>query len=127
VLDGEKEKSTVLNIKEDAVVDGLTTLTDFQPPDIAVIGDVFDIGVVPGMGPVGLDEILDKYNLERETATRYIDAITRLNQTQTAEEVEVSRQTINRYKNAFSEMNPMERSQVIASLTQGKLLEQALE
>jgi hypothetical protein len=73
------------------------------------------------------DEILDKYNLEREIATRYIDAITCMNQTQTAQEVEVSRQTINRYKNAFSEMNPMERSQIIASLTQEKLLQHAAD
>jgi predicted DNA-binding protein (UPF0251 family) len=74
-----------------------------------------------------VDEILDKYNLERETATRYIDAITQMNQSETAEEVEVSRQTVNRYKNAFAQMKSEERSQVIASLTQERLLEQALD
>ena len=74
-----------------------------------------------------VDEILEKYNLERENATRYIDAITQMNQTQTAEEVGVSRQTVNRYKNAFSQMNTDERSQIIASLAQEKLLERVSE
>jgi DNA-binding XRE family transcriptional regulator len=75
---------------------------------------------------MNVDEILEKHNLERETATRYIDAITHMNQTETAKEVGVSRQTINRYKNAFSEMKPVERSLITASLTQEKLLEQGL-
>jgi DNA-binding XRE family transcriptional regulator len=74
-----------------------------------------------------VDEILGKYNLERETATLYIDAITQMNQSETAEEVEVSRQTVNRYKNAFAKMKPQERSLIIASLAQEKLLEQATE
>ena len=74
-----------------------------------------------------VDEILDKYNLERETATQYIDAITQMNQSETAEEVEVSRQTVNRYKNTFAQMRPQERSLIIASLIQEKLLEQGLE
>ena len=74
-----------------------------------------------------VDEILHKYNLERDTATRYIDAITRFNQSETAEEVNVSRQTINRYKNAFQEMNAQERLLLTATLTQEKLLEQATE
>lgn len=71
-----------------------------------------------------VDEILDKYGLSRSTTTQYIDAITRLNQTQTAEEIDVSRDTINRYKRAFQQMKPRERSQLIASLTQDKLLQE---
>ncbi|GCF15051.1 hypothetical protein Harman_29860 [Haloarcula mannanilytica] len=69
-------------------------------------------------------EILSKYGLTRETVTQYIDAITRMNQTQTAEEIEVSRDTINRYKNAFKEMNAQERLLLISNLTQEKLLSQ---
>jgi len=74
-----------------------------------------------------VDELLDKHNLERETTTRYIDAITHMNQSETATEIEVSRQTINRYKNTFAQMRPQERSLIIASLIQEKLLEQGLE
>jgi DNA-binding XRE family transcriptional regulator len=73
-----------------------------------------------------VDELLDKHNLERETTTRYIDAITHMNQSETATEIEVSRQTINRYKNTFAQMRPQERSLIIASLIQQKLLEQGL-
>lgn len=71
--------------------------------------------------------VLEKYGLSRETAAKYIDAITRSNQTQTAEELGVSRDTVNRYKNAFSEMNAQERLLLISSLTQEKLLNQATE
>ena len=71
--------------------------------------------------------ILEKYGLSRETAAKYIDAITRQNQTQTAEELEVSRDTVNRYKNAFQEMTPQERLLLISTLTQEKLLNQATE
>jgi DNA-binding XRE family transcriptional regulator len=71
-----------------------------------------------------VNQILSEYSLTRETAAQYIDAITRLNQTQTAEEIGVSRDTINRYKRAFQQMNPRERSQLIASLTQDKLLQE---
>jgi len=70
-----------------------------------------------------VDEILDKYNLDRDTATRYIDAITRSNQSETAEKIGVSRQTINRYKSSFSEMDQRERTLLTAALTQEKLLE----
>jgi DNA-binding XRE family transcriptional regulator len=71
--------------------------------------------------------ILEEYGLSRETAAKYIDAITRSNQTQTAEELDVSRDTINRYKNAFSEMDAQERLLLISTLTQEKLLDQATE
>ena len=70
-------------------------------------------------------EILSKYGLTRETVTQYIDAITRMNQTQTAEELEVSRDTINRYKNAFKQMDAQERRLLISNLTQEKLIDQA--
>jgi hypothetical protein len=65
--------------------------------------------------------------MTRETAAKYIDAITRSNQTQTAQELDVSRDTINRYKNAFSEMNAQERLLLISNLTQEQLLDQATE
>jgi hypothetical protein len=71
--------------------------------------------------------VLEEYGLSRETAAKYIDAITRSNQTQTAEELDVSCDTINRYKNAFSEMNAQERLLLISTLTQEKLLDQATE
>jgi chaperonin GroEL (HSP60 family) len=69
--------------------------------------------------------ILEEYGLTRETTVQYIDAITRSNQTQTAEELQVSRDTINRYKNTFAEMNAQERLLLISTLTQEKLLDQA--
>jgi len=62
--------------------------------------------------------------LTRETVTQYIDAITRSNQTQAAEELNVSRDTINRYKKQFSKMDAQERLHLISSLTQEKLLQQ---
>jgi len=71
------------------------------------------------------EQILQKYGLTRDTATQYIDAITRSNQTETAEELDVSRDTINRYKNAFSKMKPKERTLLIATLLQEKLLQNA--
>jgi len=71
--------------------------------------------------------ILEEYGLTRETTAKYIDAITYQNQTQTAEELEVSRDTINRYKNAFSQMKPKERLLLISTLTQDKLLQHATE
>jgi hypothetical protein len=74
-----------------------------------------------------VDEILTKHNLERSKATQYINAITYLNQTQTAEQLDVSRQTINRYKNAFKNMDAQERLLLISSLTQEKLLQQTTE
>lgn len=74
---------------------------------------------------MNLDQILEKYGLTRATTTEYIDAITRMNQTQTADELDVSRDTINRYKNAFSEMSQRERTLLITSLVQDQLLEQA--
>lgn len=71
--------------------------------------------------------ILEEYGLTRETTAKYIDAITHQNQTQTAEELEVSRDTINRYKNAFAQMKPKERLLLISTLTQNKLLQHATE
>ena len=72
-----------------------------------------------------VDEILGNYTLEQDTVTQYINTITHSNQSETAEEVDVSRQTINRYKNAFAQMKPEERLLIISTLTQQKLLEQA--
>jgi hypothetical protein len=71
--------------------------------------------------------LLEEYGLSRETTSEYIAAITRMNQTQTADEIGVSRDTINRYKNAFRQMSSQERRFLIATLTQTKLLDQATE
>jgi DNA-binding XRE family transcriptional regulator len=73
------------------------------------------------------DNILEKYGLTRDTAAQYIDAITQMNQSETAEELDVSRKTINRYKHAFREMTRFERSLIIATLTQEALLEDAAD
>lgn len=62
------------------------------------------------------EEILQSYGLKRETAVRYLDAIVRSNQTQTAEEIGMTRHTVNRYKNAFQEMTGEERAFVIFTL-----------
>lgn len=70
-----------------------------------------------------IHSVLEKYGLSRETTTRYIDSITRSNQTQTADELSVSRDTVNRYKNAFSQMSYKERLLLISTLTQDDLLE----
>jgi len=47
-----------------------------------------------------------------------------MNQTQTADKLDVSRDTVNRYKNAFDRMTPQERSQLIIQLTQNNLFNQ---
>ena len=78
-------------------------------------------------GRMDTKTVLEEYGLSRETAAKYVDAITRSNQTQTAEELGVSRDTVNRYKNAFQEMNAQERLLLISSLTQEKLLQNATE
>jgi len=78
-------------------------------------------------GRMDTQTVLEEYGLSRETAAKYVDAITRQNQTQTADELDVSRDTINRYKNAFQEMNAQERLLLISTLTQDKLLQQATE
>jgi hypothetical protein len=74
-----------------------------------------------------VDTILEKYGLTRDIAKQYIDAITRMNQTKTAEELDVSRDTINRYKNAFNQMKPSERLLLISTLTQERLLEHSVD
>lgn len=88
--------------------------------------DKISVGEVPPE-MTSVDNILTKYSLTRDTAAKYVDAITQMNQTETAEALDVSRDTINRYKNLFRDMNKQERALLIASLTQDKLLEQATE
>lgn len=63
-----------------------------------------------------VDDLLSSYSLTRETATAYVDAIIRMNQTECAAEIEVSRPTINRFKKAFAQMTAEERAFLIASL-----------
>lgn len=74
-----------------------------------------------------VDDVLKKYGLTRDTAQKYIDTITRLNQTQAAKEAQVSGDTINRYKKAFQKMTPTERSLIITSLAQDQLLKETSE
>ncbi len=69
-----------------------------------------------------IDEILDDYGLTRETTAKYIDAIVRLNQTKTADEIDISRRQVSRYKDAFHDMTPQERLTVISALAQEQLL-----
>lgn len=72
---------------------------------------------VHGETMLSVDEILDEYNLTRAAAATYVDAITRLNQTQTAEVVGVDVRTINqKHKKAFNAMSAAERAMVIASV-----------
>ena len=78
-------------------------------------------------GKMDTKTVLEEYGLSRETAAKYVDTITRRNQTQTAEELGVSRDTVNRYKNAFQEMNAQERLLLISSLTQDALLKETIE
>jgi len=78
-------------------------------------------------GRMDTETVLEEYGLSRETAAKYVDAITRSNQTQTAEELGVSRDTISRYKNPFQEMNAQERLFLISSLIQDTLLKKTIE
>jgi len=73
--------------------------------------------------PMDVDTILDRYNLTRDTARKYIDTIVRFNQSQAAEESQVSRQTINTYKKAFQQMTDTERAALISTLAHESLLE----
>jgi len=83
--------------------------------------------IKPPEDEMKVQQILKKYGLTRDTVTQYINAITQMNQSETAEELDVSRDTINRYKNAFREMTRIERSLIIATLTQEALLERAAD
>ncbi len=70
-------------------------------------------------------DVLSKYSLTEEVAAEYVHSITYRNQTETAEELDVSRDTINRYKNQFAEMTAEERLLLISALTQDQLLDTA--
>jgi predicted DNA-binding protein (UPF0251 family) len=70
-----------------------------------------------------VDDILDENSLDREIASQYIDAITRSNQSEAADEIGVSRQTIQRYKTAFNDMTQRERALVITNLSYENLTE----
>lgn len=63
-----------------------------------------------------VEDLLQKYSLDRETAEKYVDATVRLNQVETAEEIGVSREWVRQYKNKFQEMEPMERALLISEL-----------
>lgn len=63
-----------------------------------------------------VDELLSKYGLTRDNATEYIDAVIRMNLTQSAKEIGVSTDTVHRYKRAFRQMESEERAYLIATL-----------
>jgi DNA-binding XRE family transcriptional regulator len=63
-----------------------------------------------------VDDLLEKYSLTRDNAAAYIDAIVRMNQSETAEAVGLTRQTVNRYKKAFAAMSDEERAFLVACL-----------
>ena len=77
--------------------------------------------------PIHIDEILDDYGLTGETTAKYIDAIVRLNQTDTAEAIGISRRQVSRYKDAFQQMTTQERLTVIAALAQDQALATTLD
>jgi len=70
-----------------------------------------------------IDTILDRYNLTRDTARKYIDTIVRFNQSQAADEADVSRRTFNNYQRALREMTDTERAALISALAQDLLLQ----
>lgn len=63
-----------------------------------------------------VEDLLQKYSLNRSTAEKYVDATVRLNQVETAEEIGVSREWVRQYKNKFEEMKSMERAVLISEL-----------
>lgn len=70
-----------------------------------------------------IDTILDRYNLTRDTARKYIDTIVRFNQSQAADEADVSRRTFNNYQRALREMTDTERAALISALAHETLIE----
>lgn len=61
--------------------------------------------------------------MKDETARKYLDAIVRMNQTDTADEIDVSTFTVNRYKHKFRDMGPRERNLLIIRLAAQNLKE----
>lgn len=62
-------------------------------------------------------------SFKNETGRLYLDAIIRMNQTDAAQEMEMSKDTVNRYKHKFREMTPKERNLKIAQLALRNLAE----
>lgn len=74
-----------------------------------------------------LDDLLSRHGLTRDTTTAYIDAVIRMNMSQTAAELDVSTDTVHRYKRALARMTEEERAFLIATLFQEKILGQQLD
>lgn len=74
-----------------------------------------------------VDDLLAKYSLKRETAEDYVDAIVRMNQSASAEEIGVSRETVRKYKNRFEQMQPTERAVLISELMRERYHEEYQE
>lgn len=73
--------------------------------------------------PMDVDEILQRYNLTRDTARKYIDAIVQQNQSQAADDAGISRRTVNTYQRAFHDMTDTERATLISALAQENLID----
>lgn len=63
-----------------------------------------------------VDRLLSEYGLTGANATRYIDAVIRMNMTKAAAEIDVSTDTVHRYKRAFANMSAEERAYLITAL-----------
>jgi len=64
-----------------------------------------------------VDEILKRYSLKRDTARKYVEAVTTGNGKETAEQIGVSRRTVTNYKQGFKAMSEPERAIVLSQLT----------
>jgi len=74
-----------------------------------------------------VDEILKRYSLQRDTARRYVEAVTMGNGKEAAEQIGVSRRTVTNYKHGFKAMSRGERAIVLSELMQERYDEVAEE
>jgi len=48
----EEYEAVVAYVEEDSVIYSLALVADFEPPDLSLVGDVFDLWMVPRLGKV---------------------------------------------------------------------------
>jgi len=63
-----------------------------------------------------VDEILKRYSLQRDTARKYVEAITMGNGKEAAQQIGVSRRTVSNYQAGFNAMTKPERVLVLSKL-----------
>lgn len=63
-----------------------------------------------------VDKILKRYSLQRDTARKYIEAVTMGNGKEAAQQIGVSRRTVSNYKAGFKAMSDPERVLVLSHL-----------